>query len=249
MKKIIIIFNRDLKELQKTNAFLIIAIAFLIITIAVSVIACISLKRQEWLSQIIARPLLEMIISLIIYFISFSIFITFIWAFASLPVIKEKVNGNIESLLATPLSPVQIWMGKSLAIFLPAFIFSTISTTVVLFAVNLFTIKPATGNMIFPAPALLTGLLINPLLFFGLLLIIMLLNLANNPDLAIVPSFVIGFGLMMGVPLGVAAGKINLSSWTFCLWYLGGALLLFIVVCFLLRLLTKENIVLSSKGE
>ena len=66
MKKIIIIFNRDLKELQKTNAFLIIAIAFLIITIAVSVIACISLKRQEWLSQIIARPLLEMIISLII---------------------------------------------------------------------------------------------------------------------------------------------------------------------------------------
>jgi len=126
LKKIIIIFNRDLKELQKTNAFLIIAIAFLIITIAVSAVACISLKRQEWLSQIIARPLLEMIISLIIYFISFSIFITFIWAFASLPVIKEKVNGNIESLLATPLYPVQIWMGKSLAIFLPAFIFSTI---------------------------------------------------------------------------------------------------------------------------
>jgi uncharacterized membrane protein YgaE (UPF0421/DUF939 family) len=77
----------------------------------------------------------------------------------------------------------------------------------------------------------------------------MLLNLANNPDLAIVPSFIIGFGLMMGIPLGVATGKINLASWTFSLWYLGGALVLFIIVCFLLRLLTKENIVLSGKGE
>jgi uncharacterized membrane protein YgaE (UPF0421/DUF939 family) len=77
----------------------------------------------------------------------------------------------------------------------------------------------------------------------------MLLNLANNPDLAIALSFIIGFGLMMGIPLGVAAGKINLASWTFSLWYLGGALVLFIIVCFLLRLLTKENIVLSSKGE
>jgi uncharacterized membrane protein YgaE (UPF0421/DUF939 family) len=54
---------------------------------------------------------------------------------------------------------------------------------------------------------------------------------------------------MMGIPLGVATGKINLASWTFSLWYFGGALVLFIVVCFLLRLLTKENIVLSSKGE
>jgi hypothetical protein len=54
---------------------------------------------------------------------------------------------------------------------------------------------------------------------------------------------------MIGIPLGVATGVINLASWSFSLWYLTGAIVIWTVVCCLLHLLTKENIVLSSKGD
>lgn len=249
MRRIGIVFQRDLRELRQTTAFLSIVIIFSVVTIAAVLIISIVLSRHKWLMEIQARPILEMIISLIAYILPLFILITFIWAFASLPIIKEKVNGNITSLLATPLSPGEIWIGKSLAIFLPGFIISTVSTLIVLLAINLITIKPAAGNFILPIPALVTGFLINPLLFLGLLLIIILLNLANNPDLAIAPSFIVGFSLMMGIPLGVATGKINLASWSFSLWYLGGAMIIWVIICFLLRLLTKENIIFSSQGE
>ncbi|MGZ5485837.1 MAG: hypothetical protein ACXWFB_08015 [Nitrososphaeraceae archaeon] len=53
---------------------------------------------------------------------------------------------------------------------------------------------------------------------------------------------------MIGIPLGVATGVINLVSWSFMLWYSGGAIIFWLADFSLCRLLTKENIVLSSKG-
>ncbi|MDD5622990.1 MAG: ABC transporter permease subunit [Actinomycetota bacterium] len=249
MRSASIVFHRDFKELRQTRAFLIIVIAFAVITITAAMVASFTLKNQEWLRVKAARPLLELIMGLIAYFLPLFILMTFIWAFSSFPIVKEKVNGNIESLLATPLGSKEIWIGKSLAIFIPGFIISTVSTLIVLAAINLIAIKPAAGTFFFPVPMLITAFLVNPLLFFGLLLFIVLFSLANNPDLAIAPSFIVGFGLMMGIPLGVASGKLNLASWSFLLWYTAAALLLWAVVFYSSRLLTKEKIVLSSKGD
>jgi ABC-type transport system involved in multi-copper enzyme maturation permease subunit len=249
LRRMSIVLRRDFREIRQTNAFRIMAILSAVITIVAATGASIALGRQEWLGEEAARPLLELIMGLISYFLPLFILIAFIWAFASLPIIKEKVDGNIECLLATPLSPKALWTGKSLAIFLPAFAISVAAVLVIVLAVNLTTIIPATGDFILPAPALLTGFLINPLLFLGLLSFIVLFSLANNPDIAIAPSFLIGFGLMIGIMLGVATGAINLASWSFALWYLAGTIIVWVVVCYLSRLLTKENIVLSSKGD
>lgn len=250
MRRISIVFHRDFRELRKTIAFLIIIIVFIIITIAAAVVVSVLLKRQEWLQvKEAAKPMLELIMGLISYFFPLFILMTFIWSFANFPIIKEKANGNIESLLATTLSPKEIFIGKSLAIFLPGFVISTVSTLIVLFSVNLITIRPVTGSLFLPVPLLLTSLVINPLLLLGLLLFIVLYSLARNPDIAIAPSFIVGFGLMMGIPLGVATGVMNLASRSFCLWYLAGTAAFWLVVLFFFRLLTKENIVLSSKGD
>lgn len=243
-----IVLQRDSRELRQTKAFRIMVIISAVITAGIAVGASIALSRAEWLGAESAKPMLEFIMGLIIYFLTLSILMSFIWAFANLPVTREKVNGNIESLLATPLSPKAVWMGKSLAIFMPGFAISVISTLVVALAVNFAAITPATGYFVLPAPVLLTSFLINPLLFFGLLSFIILLSLANNPDIALMPSFLVGFGLIIGIPLGVATGVIDLASWSFTLWYLAGAIVIWAVVGYLSRLLTKENIVLSSKG-
>jgi len=248
LKKTGIIFKRDFRELSQTNTFLIISIVFSVVTIAIAASVSIVLSKKEWIGQKAAEPMLELIIGLIAYFLPLAILMTFIWAFSSLPVVKEKVNGSIASLIATTLTPKEIWLGKSLAIFIPGYSISVILTMIVLIVVNLFVIVPATGNFLLPLPLFLVSLIWNPLLLLGLLLFIILFSLANNPDIAITPSFLLGFGLMMGIPLGMASGVINLASWSFSLWYLAGVIIVWIIVFILTRLLTKENIILSSKG-
>ena len=244
-----IIIRRDFRELRQTNAFRILIIVATAITVAAAVGIGYALSRQAWLGDEAARPLLELIISLVAYFLPFLILMAFIWAFATLPIVKEKINGNIECLLATPLNPGALWMGKCLAIFLPGFVISVISTLLVLLVVNLITIYPATGDFVLPVPAMLTSFITNPLLLFGLLAFIVLFSLASNPDIAIAPSFIVGFGLMMGLPIGIATGAINLVSWTFAIWYFVSMAIVWAVVGYLSRLLSKENIVLSSKGS
>lgn len=244
-----IVLQRDFREICRTNAFRILVIVSAVITIGASAGVSAALGRQPWLGEETARPLLDMIIGLITYFMPLLVLMAFIWAFASLPVTKEKVSGNIECLLATPIGPKMLWMGKSLAIFLPGLVIAILATLVVMLVVNFSTIAPATGNLVLPAPSLFVGFIVNPMLFFALLSFIILFSLANNPDIAIAPSFLLGFGLMIGMPLGLATGAVKLDSWSFALWYLVGTVILWIVVGYVSRVLTKENIVLSSKGD
>ena len=249
MKKAGTILKRDFAELKKTNTFLIIIIVFSVITIAIAVSVSIILSRQEWVGEKAAQPVLKLIISLISYFLPFTIIMTFIWAFSSLPVVKEKVRGNIASLIATTLSPREIWLGKSLAIFIPGYVISVISTIIILLAINLSVVIPSTGRFLFPLPLFLVSLIWNPLLLLGLLLMVILFSLAGNPDIAITPTFLVAFGLMMGIPMGMAMGGINLASWSFSLWYLAGVVIFWIVLFIFTRLLTKERILLSGKGN
>jgi ABC-2 type transport system permease protein len=220
-----------------------------VITIGTSVGISIALRLQSWFGAPDAAFALNLISGLVAYFLPLFILIAFIWAFASLPVTNEKVNGNIECLLATPLGPKVLWMGKGLAVFLPSYIISLIASCIVLLAVNFAAILPGWDTFMLPGPAMVNGLVVNPLLFFALLSFIVLFSLANNPDIAIAPSFLIGFGLMIGIPVGLATGIIDINSWYFTLWYLAGTAAAWIIVLYLARLLTRQNIVLSSKGS
>jgi len=244
-----LIMRRDFKDMRSTTAFRIMLGISAFITVGASVGISIALRLQSWYGLSEAAPILELIVGLVVYFLPLFVLLAFIWAFASLPVINEKINGNVECLLATPLGPRALWMGKGLAVFLPSYLFSIIATIIVLLALNLAAVLPGWDMFVIPGPALVTGLIVNPLLFFALLSFIVLYSLANNPDIAIAPTLLIGFGLMIGMPVGLMTGAIDLSSWSFVLWYLAAAVAAWIVVLFLIRLLTKQNIVLSSKGS
>ena len=234
--------------MRKTRSFLVLCIVSAVITAAAVISLALVLTGVEWLLEEAARPLLMLITGLVTYFLPLFILLAFIWVFSSLPVIKEKTNGNITSLLVTPLSPKEIWIGKSLAIFLPGYVISLISMFIIMLVVNIIMVFHTRGDHLLSVPMLLTGLIVNPLLFFGLLLFIILFSLANSPDIAIAPSFILGFGLMLGIPLGVATGFIDLASWTFFYWYLAGTIIVVIAVFILSRMLTNEKIVLSGSG-
>jgi ABC-2 type transport system permease protein len=249
VKGAILVCRRDLNEMRATAAFRIIVAFTIIITAIAAVAISIALHLQSWYGAPEAAPILDLILGLIAYFFPLFILITFIWAFASFPITSEKVNGNIECLLATPLSPKELWVGKGLAIFLPGYLISLIASCIVLLTVNFAAVLPGWEIFILPGAALVNGLVINPLLLFGILSFIILFSLADNPDVAIAPSFLIGFGLMIGIPVGLMTGTIDISSWSFVLWYLGGVVVVWAVVLYLRRLLTRQNIVLSSKGS
>jgi len=136
-----------------------------------------------------------------------------------------------------------------MAIFIPGYLMAIASTMLVVLSINFLVILPASGNFVFPLPLFLVSLIWDPLLLLATLMFIILFSLAGNPDIAIAPSFIVGFGLMMGIPIGMALGAIDLVSWDFSLWYMAATAVFWIIVIILTRLLTKENIVLSGKGS
>jgi hypothetical protein len=112
----------------------------------------------------------------------------------------------------------------------------------VVLAVNYAVALPGWGMPVLPGPALVNGLIVNPLLFFGLLAFIILFSLANNPDIAIAPSFILGFGLMIGMPVGLLTGAIDVASWSFTLWYAVGTIVVLLIVLYLTRLLSGRTL-------
>jgi hypothetical protein len=249
LKQLLLVIKRDYREMAATTAFRIMLIVAAVITVAAAVGIIIALRLQEWYGAVEALPVVEIIIGLVVYFITLMLLLAFTWGFSGLQITREKVDGVIECLMATPLGPKTLWVGKCLAVFLPGFIISLAAALIVLLAVNLAAVLPGWGAFAWPGPALVIGLASNPLLFFAVLAFIVLFSLAGNPDVAIAPSFLVGFGLMIGIPAGLATGTIDITSWAFVLWYTAAAAVFWIVVMLMMRMLTRQNIVLSSKGS
>jgi ABC-type Na+ efflux pump permease subunit len=263
MRSTLVVFQRDIREIRQSPALIVVAILFALLTIGVAVGAILIVRSLDLadvraLGEEAGQPVvqtavgkvLEVIVGFTVYFGTFLPFITMIWAFSGPLVIKEKSSGNLETLLATPLRPVTIWLAKSLAISLPAFVLAIASSLVAVVATNVAaSILQDTAVFVLPLPVLVTGLLVNPLLFLALTSLTVVLAFTHDPEVGILPSFPIGFGLMYGVPLGVATGAIDLAAWSFVLYDLGAAVLLWAAILYLSRFLTKEKIVLSSRSS
>jgi ABC-type Na+ efflux pump permease subunit len=168
---------------------------------------------------------------------------------ATEPIAKEKAKGPIESLLATPLTARAVWIGKSLAIFLPAYIIGLIATLIIILAMNFASILPATGHFVLPLPEAFTSFLFLPLLMFALILSGVVFSLITNPVIG--QTIIIFIGVLLLQAVGQVGGRFLwlLPSWDYALYNLAGAALLGMIAFYLSRNLSKERIILSSKGR
>jgi hypothetical protein len=191
------------------------------------------------------KPILENTTGMMLWLISFLaiLLLPLILGFGSL--IQDKVKRVIESLLATPLGVKSLWWGKSLGAFLPAAIVNLVITLIIAAVFNFLIIEPATGHFVLSPATLVTCLVMLPLLMLPVVLILMLLVLTMaNPQVATIVVVVLGVGLGQLFPrIGIAY-----TSWNFAWIHLGIAALLGVITFFLARLLTKEKVILSSKG-
>jgi len=157
---------------------------------------------------------------------------------------REKSRGNIETLLAAPLKPREIWIAKSLAVFLPGLVLGEVLTLLVLIAVNYLYFVPRIGFVANPW-LLISNFIAVPLVYLGLSLIVFLVGLTGKPAN--------GNVIVQVFPPCLAALVINLAvrsvldagSWTFTLICCGLAAVMGIIILLLYPRLAKERIILS----
>ncbi|WP_054741588.1 hypothetical protein [Cellulosilyticum ruminicola] len=158
--------------------------------------------------------------------------------FTTTPFTKEKVNGVMSSLLSTKLTPDDICLGKSLAIFIPGLLISYLSMFI-------FTIGLIIRHQI-SIPLICTVFIMMPLFFLGLSIWTVQLSMLNSPELAIAPSYLIGLALFIGIPMLSVMQIITLQSWYFFRIALIVTASMWILVVVFKQALTKEKIILSK---
>ncbi|MEN6370042.1 MAG: hypothetical protein ABFD77_10175 [Thermotogota bacterium] len=248
--------GRDLEELRKSPAFTVIVAVFGALVVGISVGTGLLLRSVLRQAAGLDAPAVDGIVRSVVggllvensvYAVTMLPFSLVVWVFASALVMREKLTGNLETLLATPLGLSEIWLGKTLAL-------AAVSTGIgglcgVLSLVSAHAIVAVALSrfvLLVSAPAAVAALL-NPLFFSGMCALIILIALVKDADASLLPSFLIGMGAMIGLPVAIGTGAIAIGSWVFCLYQLCAAGALWLAVIVLLLRSNKERVVLSAR--
>jgi ABC-type Na+ efflux pump permease subunit len=167
--------------------------------------------------------------------------------FANFSVVLDKAKRTIESLMATPISITQIWMGKSLAVTLPSIAVGLSVSLLVYIVLNVGFVIPKVGFFIFPSLiAIITALIIVPVLIFSIVAIVIFVQLViANPRIANLVFSAIFLLLFFGINF---LGGLGISLDYFSLIYLGVIVMCGVISYILSHFLTKEKVLLSSKA-
>lgn len=166
--------------------------------------------------------------------------------FANYAVIVDKAKRNIESLMATPVSVKQIWMGKSLAVTLPSIGIGIGMAIISYLVLDIGFVMPKTGSFILPSIiSILSAVIIVPILLFVIVAIVTYIQLTiTNPR---VGNFVFSGVFIILLIGGEALLGLGLSTNYLALIYLIMILVCAGIVYLLSFSLTKERVLLSSK--
>jgi ABC-2 type transport system permease protein len=163
----------------------------------------------------------------------------------------EKQKRSLESLLATPVSMRRIWLGKSLGSAISGVMVGLVMSVVAYCIIAFVEVYPRVHTAIAPSGlAFLSGVVLVPAAVFLVSLIVSYIQLvATNPRMG---NLV--YGLLLLVVWGILflasnyLPLIGVSVNYYPLIFLGLILLLTGVAGLFSRALSKEKVVLSSKG-
>jgi ABC-2 type transport system permease protein len=249
MKKLIVIMKKDLRETLHTKAFYVSIgiVLFVLVMLGSGVGGQINTLMEKGLSPTEITSAIQPLIGTVAFMLSLMLMMLFCMYINAYAVTVEKVKRSMESLLCTPLSLKQICLGKSLAVFLPSVILGLVFTFAGIAGINGFFIAPQLGHLIMPGAAPLVAILVTvPLIVFFLASLTVALQLIITNIRWINAALI---GVIFGVGFGLSpALRFGSESWSIVFISLGVAAALALVTIYLSRLLSKEKIVLSSKG-
>lgn len=229
---------------MKTGLVIMVSIT-LICVVGVAIIECLLLIAPVLASAAPDRAVLEGYLNLILYGSSLiSIGVT-LNSMVFQMMIKEKTRGNLAALLATPLQVLEIWLGKSLGLFVPGLVLGTIFTLLSLVIVNLIYFLPDIGFLVNPQ-MLVNSLVAIPLiyLFFGMF--VHLIGLTTKPITGnVIAQVFLPVFANVAIQLSVR-GVMDANSWQFTVMNLGVAAVLGGIVLVLRPRLIPERVLLSA---
>jgi ABC-2 type transport system permease protein len=246
MKYIALIMNTAMKNNFRLWAvtFVIIGVVFICVA-GLAVLFSTQFIRPEVNSASPDRLVLENFLGLILFttsFLSIGIYAS-VFAFQSLT--REKARGNIQALLATPINPVDIWLGKSLGVFLPGLIFAVIMTLAVFLVINYIYFVPNMGFIVTPW-MLISNLIAVPLVYLAMTLLVHVTGLTGKPGTGNVIAQVF-LPIMVAMMINLAIrGMPNAGSWLFTIILIGIAVVISAVILLLRTKLNAERIILSG---
>ncbi len=244
MNKIWIIARKDIREAFRSRSTYVFIVIMMVVSLNYArayTTAIDSLPTPQLIAEFSRR-----FVSGLAYLLPmmYSIFVCSI--FATYSVIVDKAKRNIESLMATPISINQLWLGKSLAVTLPSVVVGIAISILAYLALNFGFVMPQTHTFIFPdLLAILSAVIIIPLLIFAIVSIVIFIQLViSNPRIA---NFIFT-GIFIVLIVGIQTiGGLGVSFAFFPLVYLGLVAICTIIDFILARSLTKEKVLLSSK--
>ena len=192
------------------------------------------------------QPVLETSLGFTLWSSSFLVLMLFPLVFGFNVLVVEKAKGVTESLLVALPRVEPLWLGKSLGVFLPAYVINLIITLLMVAVFNLWIIVPAGGQMILPWASLTTSLVTLPFMLLALvfLLIFLALIISNSRIVSIAALL-----LIVGMSQVLSRNGIEVNSWNFAWLHLGAGIVIALITTFLGRsYATKERIVLSAKA-
>ncbi len=250
MREIMVIMKKDLRETLRTKAFYgsIGIVLFVLVALAAGLGRNINAVIEQETSLAEIASAIQPLVGTTAFTLSLMLMLLFCMYTNAYTLTMEKVKRSMESLLCTPLSLRQIWLGKSFAIALPSVILGLLFAFGGIAGINQFFIVPKLGRFIMPGTAPLVAILVAvPLImfFFASLMVALQLIITN---IHWINAALIGLVIAVMFGLSPPVLKFGSASWSIVFVSLGVAAILALVTIYLSRLVTKERIVLSSKG-
>ncbi len=250
MRKVTVIMKKDLRETLRTKAFYgsMGIVIFVLVALAAGLGRNIDAVIEQETSLAEITSAIQPLMGTTAFTLSLMLMLLFCMYTNAYALTMEKVKRSIESLLCTPLSLRQICLGKSLAVFLPSVILGLLFTFGGVVGINQFFILPKLGHFVMPGAAPIVAILIIvPLIVFIFASLMIALQLIITNIHWINAALI---GLVVAIMFGLSPPVLEFgpASWSIVFISLGVAAALALVTIYLARLVTKERIVLSSKG-
>lgn len=217
----------------------------LICVIGVALLLCLLLIGPEVNSASPDRAFLESNLTLLLYSSSLITIGVTLNSIVFQTMVREKTRGNLAALMATPLKLTDIWVGKSLALFVPGLLLAIIFTALTLVVINLIYFVPDIGFLL-NWEMLVLSLIAVPLiyLFFGLL--VHLIGFTSKSATGnVVAQVFLPLMANLGIQLTVQ-GAMKADSWQFLVMHLAIAAVAGILVLACKPRLIPERVTLSA---
>jgi len=237
MRRMMLIFSRDFNEYRKTKILPILLAVLVIGAVVCGITMTSSTSGNEELATPMGQGMWISILGTVLMMFSFLPQMICIPVFATRPLTYEKANGVAMSLLATEITPREIWTGKGLAIFVPGMIGSLLSLGIL--TPFFLSIVPI------PVTVFICAFVVLPLAMLLMAMITVQLSMIKSVDLAIAPSYIFGFLLMALFPVGALTGVFVPGSTAFLLVCLGILLIALVAERILAAKTTIEKVILA----